>query len=249
MHRIWTAERIRSGRRIMLEGGPARHASRVLRLRDGDRVRLFNDYQEEGEAEIKRCEAGKALLLIRTSEKANRESPFCVRLFQGAPKGDRMAWVIQKATELGAREIGVFMAERSVTRWGPDRVENRMARWRAILLEAARQSGRTRKPELSGPWSLEALCERAGRNEADLKLLFWEGEEALGLRGALQKTSEDCREAWLVVGPEGGFEQHEVERLRKVGFRSVRIGPRVLRTETAGPSAMAILQYLYGDLG
>jgi 16S rRNA (uracil1498-N3)-methyltransferase len=212
-------------------------------------VWLFNDYQEEGEAEIERCNAGKALLLIRTSEKANRESPFCVRLFQGAPKGDRMAWVIQKATELGAREIGVFIGERSVPRWEPDRVENRMVRWRAILLEAARQSGRTRKPELSGPWSLETLCERALESDVDLKLLFWEGEEALGLGGALQRTTGDCREAWLVVGPEGGFEQHEVERLRKAGFRSVRIGPRVLRTETAGPSAMAILQYLYGDLG
>jgi 16S rRNA (uracil1498-N3)-methyltransferase len=123
-----------------------------------------------------------------------------------------------------------------------------MDRWWRIALESARQCARTELPSLTGPWTLEGLCERAASCEA-LKFVLWEDEERVGLRQGLEDTEGRLEEIWLCVGPEGGFHVEEVRRLERVGFRSVRMGPRILRTETAGATAVAILQYLHGDLG
>jgi 16S rRNA (uracil1498-N3)-methyltransferase len=158
-----------------------------------------------------------------------------------------MDWVIQKATELGASEICVLRAHRSIPRVEGAPSRTRMERWNRIAVEAARQCGRTRVPILSGPVTLETLCRRVAR-EAGLKLVAWEGETKRGLRGAVAEAGQGCQEAWLAVGPEGGFEEVEVRALEGAGFRPVRLGPRILRTESAGPAAMAILQHLLGDL-
>lgn len=248
VHRIWVPADIRAGENLRLESGEARRLRKVLRLGRGDRVRVFNDKRVEGEAEILELSTAMVLLLIRRVEVVDRESPLCVRLFQAIPKADRMAWAIQKATELGVREIGVITAQRCIQRLGPVKQEGRMTRWRRILHEAARQCGRTQTPSLTGPWELDAFCERASQSDA-IKIVLWESEERLGLREALAYEHERPQEIWLAVGPEGGFETPEVQQLEGAGFRSVRMGPRILRTESAGPAALAILQYIYGDLG
>ena len=247
-HRIWTQGPMTIGALVKLNGEEAQRMRKVLRLGAGDRVILVDATGMEGEAEVVDVSSEAIALGVVRVWETHRESPLWVRLIQAVPKGDKMALVVQKATELGVQEVAVLLAQRSVPQWGGGDGAGRMRRWRRVIHEAARQSGRTWIPSLTGPWNLEDLCESLAEREG-LKLVLWEGEEGRGLREALGEKDRQIREIWIAVGPEGGFEEAEVRRLERAGFRSVRVGPRILRTETAGPAAVAILQYLYGDLG
>jgi 16S rRNA (uracil1498-N3)-methyltransferase len=247
MHRIWVPDDIQEDQELQLAGGEARRLLNVLRLGPGARLRVFNDRGVEGEAEILRGAGGKVQLRIHRVALVDRESPLDIRLFQALVKGDRMTWILQKTTELGIDEVGVLVVNRCVPRWHAGQTDGRMDRWRRVMIEAARQCGRTRLPVLTGPWSPETLSRRALASES-VKILLWEGEERSTLRKVLTQV-ESPREIWISVGPEGGLEASEVHDLDAAGFRSVRLGPRILRAETAGPVAVAVLQYLYGDLG
>jgi|Deesub1362A_J573_1020465.scaffolds.fasta_scaffold00247_53 16S rRNA (uracil1498-N3)-methyltransferase len=247
MHRLWVPEPLREGNRIRLKSREARRVRNVLRLGVGDRIRIFHEGAIEAEAEIVACSQGSVELQVLDVTEVIRESPLCVRLFQALLKGVRMDWALQKATELGVHEIGVMMSRRSVPRPDGFRWEERLRRWRSILMEATRQCGRTQIPSLSGPWSVESLCQRAGQDLRGLRLVLWEGRGE-NLRAVLEGMGQRPREIWVAVGPEGGWEAEELSLLEDMEFRLVRVGPRILRAETAGPVVLSILQYLYGDL-
>jgi 16S rRNA (uracil1498-N3)-methyltransferase len=226
---------------ITLSSEILHHLGAVLRLSAGEEIVLL-----DGLGNLCRCRiesldrrSGKARVLHRWREE---ESALPVCLLQALPKGDKMDLVLQKGTELGVSIFVPVLAGRSISRPGTGE-EKRLLRWERIVREAARQCRRPCLPHLTSPLPLaQALSEC----NADLRLMLWE-EESRPLAGALPTAAP--RQAAILVGPEGGFSSQEAELARRAGFLPVRIGPRILRTETAGFAVASILQYLYGDLG
>ena len=248
MHRIPIDEHLKKDARIRLEGEEIKRLRKVLRLKVGDRVVLFNPDGREALAEISDVFSGAMEFRVVDATDVERESPLKVRFAQALPKGDRLDWIVQKATELGVAEIVLLNTERCVVRWTDDRAESRVARLRKIAEEAARQSGRTAIPEIVGLVGIDGLKGLAD-DRAALKLVLWEEEAQKGLRSITESIETPVTEVWIAVGPEGGFERSEVDVLVEAGFSPIKLGPRILRTETAGITVVSILQYVYGDLG
>lgn len=210
---------------------------------------VFDGEGMEGEARIQQVDQrGRVTLEVLRVERGRRDSPLRLHLVQGLPRAQKLEWVLQKATELGVSQIGVLLCQRSLGSAKGLRGTRRWSRWRRILEEAARQCGRARVPDLVGPWDLDEFLEFQGGSQA-LRLVLWEEARGKGLSEALRDLAGPPREVWLVVGPEGGLEPWEVDRMVEAGFIPVGLGPRTLRTETAGAVALAILQFLFGDLG
>lgn len=246
--RVLVKGTLRAGGVLLLDKKESRRLSRVLRLRAGEEILVFNGEGEEGTARIgKMGQEGRLALEVTSLTRVERESGLNLHLVQGLAKAGKMEWVLQKATELGAARIGVLSCRRSVP-WARGLQETaKWSRWLKILEEASRQCGRSKVPELAGPWELEELLS-VSEPEA-LKLVLWEGESEKKLRDVLSSLKEAPKNAWVVVGPEGGLESWEVQKLLQAGYLAVGLGPRVLRTETAGVAVLALLQFLYGDLG
>lgn len=242
MRRFFVAPADLTGELVPLTGEIAHHLATVLRLAVGEEILLL-----DGEGSICRCRleslgrrGGTARVLERRRE---RETAFPVHLLQGLPKGDKMDLVLQKGTELGVSIFTPVLAGRSVPALDGERVGRRLERWERIVREAAGQCRRICLPRLCSPLPMaEALA--ACREE--LRLVLWE-EESRPLAEVLPTAPP--RDVAILVGPEGGFAAAEVEAARRAGFLPVRVGPRILRCETAGFAVAAVLQYLYGDLG
>jgi len=230
-----------AGGRVTFDADESRHLSRVLRLRPGDTV-IASD--GAGRDYTVRLEAvGEAARGTVIAEAAGvPESPLAITLVQGVPKGNKMEAIVRAATELGVTRFRPALCERTIVRLEPARWRDRARRWQRVAREAAKQSGRAIVPEVELP---RPLAECLG-TAADLALCLWEGGgEPLG---TLLAGAATARSATVVVGPEGGLALAEVEAARAAGLRIVSLGHRILRTETAGPAIVAILQSRLGDL-
>jgi 16S rRNA (uracil1498-N3)-methyltransferase len=238
-------ENIRGSKGI-IAGSELEHMRKVLRLRPGQCVFLFDNEGWEYEAVIQSYGDRTAEVEIVRCYRPNRESPLDITLAQAIGKGDKMDWVVEKATELGVRAIIPFFSSYTIPRLDTKKFALRCARWEKIALNAAKQSGRTRIPEMQGLSGFGELVRRPW--PCDLKLLFWEGEPG----GTIQRVREERRHLdsiLLVIGPEGGFTSEEVTQASDQGFLTIRLGERILRTETAALGALSIVQFLWGDMG
>ena len=242
MHRFFVSPEVLADEVVPLEGEVLHHLGTVLRSRPGEEIVLL-----DGEGLLCRCRidllgkrTGSARVLERWRES---EQSLPVRLLQALPKGDKFDLVLQKGTELGITSFVPVLAGRSIATLGEDRGERRLLRWRRIVGEAARQCRRPILPTVTAPIPLAEACSGC---EETLRLMLWEGETRplAEVLPAIAPTS-----VAILVGPEGGFSTDEVRLVEAAGFFPVRIGPRILRTETAGFAVAAILQYLFGDLG
>lgn len=233
--------RIREAVAFIEDPGEMRHILRVLRLRPGDRLILFDGEGGEYPAsiqEISREQISFSLEAERPGKTA--ESPLRILLGLSLLKGPRFEWVLQKATELGAAEIVPFLPARAVPQWRKD--HSRAARWEKIVSAAVKQSGRAVVPRLHPPLSFPealSLFPEAGR------IFLWKEGAGRLAEALLAPVSA----VYALVGPEGGFSSREGEEIQRAGFRPVRLGPRVLRAETAAMVITGLLQFLYGDLG
>ena len=236
---------IRDGR-ATLGGAELEHMRKVLRFGVGDPVVLFDDEGGEHEGTIASYSTGAAEIAIARSSRPDRESPLAVTLAQALGKGDKLDFIVEKATELGVAAVVPFVCRRTVPKLERDAAVRRGERWRRIALGAAKQSGRTRVPEVHELVDFTTVVQRS--SPLDLKILFWEGEQERGLRG-LQAEVRRATSLLLVVGPEGGFTAEEAALATENGFHSVGLGRRILRTETAAVAAVALAQFLWGDLG
>ena len=216
----------------------AHHAVRVLRLRDGDRIVLFDG--EGGEAEATLQVRGKAAWAqVEARREVDRESPLQIVLVQALASSDKMDWVVQKAVELGASAIQPVQAERSVLRLVGERADKRQAHWQQVAVAACEQCGRNRIPEVR---PLQPLTHwLADHRDALTYVLAPGGAASFGDESAPQGAVH------VLVGPEGGWSDAEMAAFDAAGCRRVRLGPRVLRTETAGLAAIAALQARWGD--
>jgi 16S rRNA (uracil1498-N3)-methyltransferase len=233
-----------AGGQARLQGTEFRHLQRVLRLREGDHVTLFDDAGREHAGVILSLSPRVAVVRITASTVPARESPLAITLYQAIPKGRKMDLVIEKATELGVHAIVPFTSAFCMgTAAG---AAGKHERWQRIALAAAKQSGRTSVPAIVAPQTFaEAIASGA---HDDLRLLFFEGAGARPLASVPDPASAPATTA-VVIGPEGGFSRDEVAAARAAGFLVLGIGPRILRTETAALVAVTLVQARWGDLG
>ena len=231
-------------RTVTFDGEQTRHLSRVLRLGAGDLVVAVDGRGREWSVRLTEVTARSAAGLVLAERTGDGESPLHLTLAQGVPKSDKMDLIVRMVTELGAAAVRPLVFERTVTRAADDRWRTRHERWQRIAREAAKQCGRTVVPAVSPPVALSAWLDEP--DDHGLVVCLWEGEP---IPLADRLPPGPVQRATLVVGPEGGLAEGEVARLAGAGAVLAGLGPRILRTETAGPVAIALLQARYGDLG
>ncbi|NLV25242.1 MAG: 16S rRNA (uracil(1498)-N(3))-methyltransferase [Deltaproteobacteria bacterium] len=242
MRRIVVSAEILAGNEVVLTGDPFHHLFRVLRMKSGDEVLLLDGQGGCCRCRIGRVESRRAALTV-VERWTEEEKVIPIRLIQGLPKGDKFDFILQKGTEVGVSVFAPVIMERSVPLLKGENGQQRFARWRRIVDEAARQCRRPRVPEIQPLVDLaSALEDGAG----GLRLLCW--EEGSRLLGEVLPGSRPAR-VTVLIGPEGGFTAPEVALALEAGYAPVRLGPRILRTETAGIVIAAWLQFLYGDMG
>jgi 16S rRNA (uracil1498-N3)-methyltransferase len=240
--RIYTDQMLRPGLVVLLPEQAGEHVARVLRLEHGHPLILFNgdgrEYDATLAALVKRAVSAK----ITAVREADREAPLQLTLAQGMARGEKMDWILQKATELGVARIVPLVTERTEIKLDEDRAERRRAHWMSVIAGACEQCGRNRLPVLEPPQRLDRWLGSLGAAPALRLALLPEGNVHLRQLPSVENG------ATLAVGPEGGFSEHDIALLGQGGFLGLRLGPRILRTETAGVAALAALQALYGDL-
>jgi 16S rRNA (uracil1498-N3)-methyltransferase len=239
--RVHVPQPLGEGAEIALPEGPSLHLTRVLRLAVGDPCIVFNGDGRDYAATLVAVGKREARLRIGAATAVERESPLRIVLLQGVAKGEKMDLILQKATELGVHAILPVWSQRSDVRLDGDRAVKRLDHWRGVVASACEQCGRAVVPAVETPVSLAAALQALG--DAGLRLLLDpQGEHAM--RSLTLPGTSAC----LAVGPEGGWSPLDREQLVAAGFQGLRLGPRILRTETAGLAAIAALQARFGDL-
>ncbi|HEY1492308.1 MAG TPA: 16S rRNA (uracil(1498)-N(3))-methyltransferase [Steroidobacteraceae bacterium] len=241
LSRVFVEAPLASGTAAILSGSAANHVVRVLRLRKGHELTLFNGSGGEYAARIESLTGSTVTVSIGEERAVERESPLVLTLAQGISRGERMDLVMQKATELGVTHLVAVLTERSVVRLDAAQAQRKLAHWRAITIAACEQSGRNRPPGVVGPVGLRDLL-RSDLKSGTRLLLSPEAK----LR--VVDVPRPVHSVTVLIGPEGGLTAEEHERAVGAGFLGVRLGPRVLRTETAALAALALLQREFGDL-
>jgi 16S rRNA (uracil1498-N3)-methyltransferase len=241
LRRVHVAAPLEAGRRERLAGDAANHIARVLRLGAGDVLTLFDGGGGEYGALIEEVRRDFVTVRVGQWRAVERESPLALTLAQGVARAERMDWVVQKATELGVRRICPILSERAVVRLDARQSEHKRLHWQAIAVAACEQSGRDRIPAIELPAALGDFLR--GADPRSLRVLL---SPSAGVRIADLPPPQ----AGLIVliGPEGGLAEAEQGAALAAGFLAVRLGPRVLRTETAALAALTLLQHRFGDV-
>lgn len=241
MPRFYCSQPLAVGSQLVLPDNVAHHIQ-VLRLEQGTTITLFNGDGGEYAATLTSIEKKRVNVEVKTHIARDVELPYAITLAQALPESSKMDWIIEKAVELGAAAIQPLSAQRCVMRLSGDRADKKLAHWQGIIIAASEQSGRNRLAQLNTP--------------ADCK--SWIGRQDLHRRILLSPRAEQSLADWarhhppqalaLMVGPEGGFTEAEEDLTIAQGALALSMGPRVLRTETAGLAALATLNAIWGDL-
>lgn len=237
--RIFTPQRLAVGNKLELEQTAHRHIFQVLRLRPGMDLKLFNGDGTEYGARLIECSKRAAAAEILSLEREEPPPPLAIHLLMGVSKGERMDFALQKSVELGVTEITPLFTERSTVKLQGDRLEKRLQHWRKVTVSACEQSGRCRLPQIHNATTLDAWL--PGHLLEHGILLDHRATRSLTeLQPPTGATS-------LLIGPEGGLSENERNLAQARGFSGVRMGPRIMRTETAPLAAIAAIQLLWGD--
>ena len=226
---------------VKINGEDARHIARALRMAVGDKITVCDMHGGVHECVLLKIRDEECEAEIIASEEANTESPLCITLFMGYPKGDKLEFIVQKAVELGALRIVPFESSRCVKRPKADKAEKQTERLSKIANEASKQCGRSRLTEISNPVSFKDAL-RLAREENDAVLFCYEGDLTVSLKRALADVKNSKKIA-IFVGTEGGFSIDEVSLAREAGAIPVNLGPRILRCETAPIYALSAISY------
>lgn len=226
---------------VRLPDAAANHVGRVLRLRAGAAIVAFDGSGNDYRCEILAVRGDEVRVRVGPRSPGLPESPLRITLVQAVSRGERMDWTLQKATELGVRTIVPVLSARSVVRLDDSQAEKKLRHWQAIVAGASEQCGRSVVPEIRQPQELSRYLASSPR-EGQRFVLSPTGPASLAGLASLGPRVE------LLIGPEGGLDDAELERAATSGYAPVRLGPRVLRTETAGIVALTVLQATWGDL-
>jgi 16S rRNA (uracil1498-N3)-methyltransferase len=238
--RVYHRAALQAGRDTTLDEGPSRHLARVLRMRAGDTIVLFDGNGGEYRAVIRNLDRDAVRVRVETHAVVERESPLRVGLAQVISAGDLMDLTVQKAVELGAVWIQPLLARRGKVRLGEERADKRVQHWQRVAIAACEQCGRNRVPLVS---PVSDLTDWLGTRPGSQRGIVLEPQAPLRLSAAGPLEGDIT----LLVGPESGLAAEEVALVQRLGFTAVNLGPRVLRTETAGLAALAAMQALWGD--
>jgi 16S rRNA (uracil1498-N3)-methyltransferase len=237
MTRICVDVELSEGLRLPLPEEAARHVAQVLRMRAGESLILFNGRGGEFEAVIAEADRRRVQVEVGRWIKTERESRLQLLLAQCVSKGDRMDYSIQKAVELGVSRIVPLLSERSVVKLDAERWDKKLEHWRGVIVSACEQSGRSVVPPIE---DVQKLDRWLATPSVPTRLVLAPG-------GAALRSLVPAQEAALIVGPEGGLSESEIQLAERLGCVRIGLGPRILRTETAGVAAMSALQTLWGD--
>lgn len=240
--RVFVDVPLRMGARIVLPETAAGHLVRVLRLREGESCVLFNGDGHDHDARLLVVNKRGVEAEVTGTRAIDNESPLRIVLLQGIARGEKMDLILQKATELGVTAVAPVFAERSEVRLDGERLDKRIAHWRNVVISACEQSGRTRIPELLPARDLDETARGSAPSATKLTL------DPAGEHRFETLAAPGAEGIVVAIGPEGGWSQKDRACLRDAGFTGLRLGPRVLRTETAGLAAIAALQARFGDL-
>jgi 16S rRNA (uracil1498-N3)-methyltransferase len=239
LSRIYTCELLTVGNTILLDERTGHYIARVLRMSVGDTLILFNGDGNDYGARVTAIQHQAVKVLVNTVAIPPTESPLQITLVQGISRGDRMDYCLQKATELGVNQIQPLLTRRVEVRMTQKRLVKRLAHWRQVIISACEQSGRAVIPEVAEP---QTLTDWLANESATVRLVLDPTAEHKLTNYTLSNTAVS-----IVIGPEGGLEQSELDQAQTAGCSAVSLGPRVLRTESAGPVAIAVLQSMAGD--
>ena len=245
MARFYVPEPRIEGQTIRVTGEEVSHIRKVLRLRAGDRISIFDGFSKEYEGTIVEEAPSFVLIRIESASSPQRESSLEITLAQSLLKGEKMDYVIRKATELGVKEMIPFLSSRSIPLLDKSRASKRHHRWEKIAVEASKQCGRGVVPRIGLLRDYPEMIEDAPRDS--LRLILWE-REGKRLKEIL-KDSIGKKQIFFVIGPEGGLSKEEVQHAGRNGFVPIILGKRILRAETASLCVLSILQYEFGDIG
>lgn len=247
MRRFFVEEILEKDGSCFIRGSEARHISKVLRKGPGDRIIITDRKARHFLAKIQSSSSKEVRVALEKALPKPPPPPVKIMLCQALIKAGHMDYVIQKASELGVDRVLPFTSERTVVRFEDDRLPNKMRHWREIAMSSAKQCGRITPLKLAPPCTLRELMMELKQAEG-LKVILWEEEGARGLKGVLRESSPAG--AFIgVVGPEGGFTLQEIVYARDMGLIPASLGNRILRSETAASTIVAIVQYEWGDLG
>ena len=235
---------LQGGEAFINDRGEMKHLRRVLRLKVGEEVVLFDGEGKEYSAAISQMTSDRiSFNLLSTRSLPSTESPLRIILGVALLKAAKFDWLVQKTTELGVSEIVPIASEHAVPLLSGEKIHSRQWRWEKIVSESAKQCRRAKVPRIHTPCSFEGALEK--QFEKALRLFLWE-KEATGTLENVYREQPSC--VYVLVGPEGGFSEQEALRAQQAGFLPIRLGPRVLRAETAGVAIVSLLQFLLGDL-
>ncbi len=236
--RVFTTQALEPNSSLVLAEAQSHYLSKVLRMQAGRELILFNGEGGEYSAEITAIHKKNIDVSVKEFSAENRQSHLQLELAIGVSRGERMDWVLQKATELGVTKIIPLMTERTEVKLGGERADKKMEHWQQILISACEQCQRNILPELSEP---KQFSDWIGKCDAELKFVLHHRDNQ-GL--PKNKTTESVA---LLIGPEGGLDENEITQAIAQKFSPLTLGPRVLRTETAPVAAISLVQYLWGD--
>lgn len=229
----------------IIEGEDVKHISKVLRCRVGEELEICDNDNNEYICEITNIDKSQVNLNVLKRVDIKRESDLKIKVYQGLPKGPKMEMILQKLTEVGVDEIILVQTKRTVVKVDDKKEDKKIERWERIIYEAAKQSKRGKIPKLRGVLSFkEAL---ADMKENDFNIAPYENEKTKTIKQAIK--GKYINNIGIFVGPEGGFEDTEINAIEEIGGQSVSLGPRILRTETASLVASSIVLYELSDLG
>lgn len=229
----------------IIEGEDVKHISKVLRCKIGEELEICDSENKEYICEITNIDKSIVELDILEKVDIKRESDLKIKLYQGLPKGPKMEIILQKLTEVGVDEIILVQTKRSVVKVDDKKEDKKIERWERIIYEAAKQSKRGKIPVLRGIITFkEALADMKNN---DFNIAPYENERTKSIKQAIKGLG--INNIGIFVGPEGGFDEKEIEEIENINGQSVSLGPRILRTETASVVASSIVLYELSDLG
>jgi 16S rRNA (uracil1498-N3)-methyltransferase len=246
MHRFFVDKENISENYITMTGEDVKHIKNVLRAKIGDKLSICDGDETDYVAKVEEIEKDEVVLSIIETFSSKGEPPITLKIYQGLPKADKMELIVQKCTELGVSEIVPIITNRAVVKLSDQKkTEKKLERWSKIAYEAAKQSKRGRVPKVNKLLSLKEAVREIDKEE--LVLLLYEAENQNSLKPLLKEFSG--KNISVFIGPEGGFDETEVDLLREADVNIVSLGNRILRTETAGLAVCSIVMYELGDLG
>jgi len=245
--RLYYREKLKCGETIHLDADASTHLIRVLRTKIDSPVVLFNGDGFDYYAKTLDTNTKRTLISIDSKLETNNESNITINLIQGLSRQDRMDATIQKSVELGVNTITPIICQRSNLKFNKDKTDRKLTHWRKVIIGACEQSGRSTLPQLTEVFTLDTV--ELSLDENSLKIILDPDSQTRLKNIELEQLKKCGNKIEVLIGPEGGFNEDELSYLKNKQFININFGPRILRTETAGPAIISALQLLWGDFG